>query len=82
MDACLKGKIPKLTPENRRFKAVVLDRVLPGLPNGFGGFQYAAIDSVLNRFNFPPGTAQVLYDRCIVAIKAIQHVRSQEKEDA
>lgn len=78
--ACPTDEVPKLTPENRRFVESFMGRMMPGLSDGSGGFHITAIDSVIDRFHIPEGQAQVMYDRALVIIRAIQEVRVIKKE--
>lgn len=80
ISACPTGEVPKLTPENRRFVDTLLPRIMPGLSDGAGGFHLEAIGTVLDRFGVPDGESQVLFDRGLMIIQALQEVRRIKKE--
>lgn len=68
-----------MAPENERF-VFLLWKILPGLCDGYGGFNYDAISFVLDRYGVPEGQQPIIIDRCLVIINAIQEIREEERE--
>ncbi len=73
--------MPKLSAENDRFY-FILKRIFPGLHNGSGGFSYEAIKIVFDEYGLTGGKRQVLFDRTVVAVTAIQDHRQEKNEKA
>lgn len=71
-------KVPKLDQENEGFWFLML-RILPGLSNGFGGFDYNAIINVFNIYEVPQGQRPILHDKCLIVMRAISECREAKK---
>lgn len=75
---CRTGDIPKLTRRNGYFKAF-LDRVLPGLYDGFGGISYQAIHLVMDDYRISRGVRPVMLDKVLIVVEAIRENREKER---
>lgn len=75
---CPTGEVAVLAPENQKFWALFL-RMLPGLVDGLGGFDYSAITTVMDVYGVPPGERLVIFDKALAVIYGIQEVREAER---
>jgi len=78
VDKCPRGNVPKLLDENREFWAL-FEKILPGLCNGKGGFDYRAIDIVFDSYRTPRAIRHIHFDKCLIVIEAIQKIREEER---
>lgn len=78
VDECPTGEVPKLKENTRQFWWL-FERILPGLCNPFGGFDFNAITSVCDTYAIEAGERPVIHELCLVVIEAIQDVREKEK---
>lgn len=74
---CPTGKVPKLTPNNRKFQELFF-RILPGLCDGFGGFSFFGVDYVCRIFGVTPGEMPIVHDKILVIIACIEDARKQK----
>ena len=66
--------MPKLDPENN-LAVYLFKRILPGLGNGMGGYNFQAIDSVLKNYHIRPAARPALYDKILVIIEILNEIR-------
>ncbi|MBU1067661.1 hypothetical protein KKE60_07720 [Patescibacteria group bacterium] len=78
IDQCPTGEIARLAPENERFWDL-FSRILPGLCDGFGGFNYRAIEFVMDVQNVSAGQRPIIFDKCLIMISVIEEGRAVEK---
>lgn len=76
---CPTGEVPKLCEKNRGFK-FLLDRMLPGLCDAYGGFDFNAIGHVFELYGVPEGQRPVIHDKLMVVIDVIREVRKAEEK--
>ena len=68
-----------LTPQNRRFR-FILDRVLPGLTDGTGGFSFSNIQVVFDEYGLRGGQRMAAMELMMVVIEAIRKIRKEERD--
>ena len=76
MDKCPTKEVPKPSPENERFWQL-FQRMLPGLPNGMGGWNVQVIETVMNLYQVPPGQRPIIWDKCLAVITVLQEMASK-----
>jgi len=74
VDECPTKEVQKLLPANQR-AVEFFYRMLPGLQNGMGGWDYGAIREVFDAYRVSKGERPVLFDKCLVMIEAIKRTR-------
>ena len=77
VDACPTNEIPKLAPENEWFWSL-FQRMLPGLPNGMGGWNFQVIELVMNLYQVPKGQRLIIWDKCMAVITVLQEIASKK----
>lgn len=80
MEICPTGEVFKLAPENEAFWEL-FQRILPGLPNGMGGLNLAAIMTVMDLYQVPQGQRPIIFDKCLVMISLLRE-NSDRRADA
>ena len=53
--------------------------MLPGLFDGFGGVDYGAITTVMDVMKVPRDERPVIFDKCLIAIRAIREIQEAER---
>jgi len=76
---CPTNEVPKLMAENEPFW-FVFQRMLPGLFDGYGGVNFAAIIQVLDLYGVPAGQRPIVHDGCLTVIGAIRELQEQNKK--
>ncbi len=77
VDECPTKEVPKPSPENELFWQL-FQRILPGLPNGMGGYNLEAIETVMNLYQVPEGQRPIIFDKCLAVITVIQEIMSKK----
>jgi len=80
VDECPYGEVPKLSDENKKFWWL-FERIQPGLYDGFGGINYAAITEAFRIYGVPASQRPVVFERCLLAAAAIKEVKEQKETD-
>ena len=80
VNKCPTGEVPKLSEENRKFKAFLF-RMLPGLCDGFGGFNFMAIQYAMDVFGIARGQRPIVHDKMMQVIVAIEDIRKEKRKD-
>ena len=65
--------MPKFDPEDS-LVVYLFNRILPGLSNGMGGYNFQAIDSILDKYRINREAQPELYDKILVMISAISEI--------
>jgi hypothetical protein len=71
VDECPTNEVPKLDPANS-LAVELFYKMLPGIQNGMGGWDYGAITMVFDVCRVKEGERQALFDKCLVMIGAIK----------
>ena len=69
--------MPELAPANQGFWQL-FQRMLPGLPNGMGGYNLEAITTVMELYQVPEGQRPIIFDKCLAVITVIQEIASKK----
>jgi len=78
---CPSGDLPYLSKNNREFWSL-FTRILPGLIDGFGGFNYQAIEFQFNIWQVDEMQRPIIMDKCLVFIKVLTEQRRKKKEQS
>jgi len=75
---CVSHELVKLHEGNEGFW-FLFQRILPGLQDGFGGFNYDAINIVFDLYKMwiTSGQRPLLFDKCLIVISAIVDARKK-----
>jgi len=76
VEECPSHELVKLQRGNEGFW-FLFQRILPGLQDGFGGFNYDAIIKVFDLYQVPSGQRVLLFDKCLIVISAIVDARKK-----
>ena len=68
-----------MSAENTPF-LYLLDRILPGLCDSGGGFDYSAIDLVFTRYGVVEGQYPVLFDKAVAVIAELRRAQAEQRE--
>lgn len=80
MELCPQNRGPvKITKENEEF-VLILQKTLPGMTRPDGGFDYSAIEMILNLFDIVGDERQYLFDKFLNIISVIQEKRQQKQD--
>ena len=75
--------VPKLSEENTRF-LFLMNRFMPGMQNGMGGFSLEAIRTTFDEYksviHIDGGHRPILFDRALTVIRAFQDHREDERK--
>lgn len=74
---CPQKRVFRLNSNNSRFQSL-LDRLLPGLFNGFGGIDYQAIEFIFNLFEIEPGQRAIAFDKVLAIASVIRELQDRD----
>ena len=79
VEECPTKEVQKLAPANHT-AVELFYKMLPGLQNGMGGWDYGAIREVFGIYRVSKGERPVLFDKVLIMIRAIMQIQETSKQ--